>query len=54
MPHFLLSKGEVGIKATSRLRRYGLQALPMKFQDHDEFSKFDHRAAPSRHQEKHR
>src|SRR5689334_11838490 len=25
-----------------------LQALPMKFQDHDEFPKCDHRAAPSR------
>src|SRR5262249_52946593 len=31
-----------------------LQALPMKLQDHDEFSKFDHRAPPSRQGEKHR
>ena len=26
----------------------------MKLQDHDEFPKFDHRAPPSRHGEKHR
>jgi len=31
-----------------------LQALPMKFQDHHEFPKSDHRAAPSRQGEQHR
>ena len=51
---------ETMIRGPSRGRRRvdgngsNFQALPMKFQDHDEFSEFDHHAAPSRHKEKHR